>query len=252
MTPEEAAALREPFPPNLIGKLPRVTQKDGAKSRCSECGGWLPPHIHLDFVGHAAATDRLLKVDREWNWEPLALDADGIPVVRRQGSMASMWIKLTICGVTRICVGTAPSGKDELEKELISDAIRNGAMRFGVALDLWSKEDLLAPVDAETGEIAAGGAAGDTTPPASTTGDRGAPAAPSDAPLATKPQRAKIDHLVDTTGAIPQVWPLPDDFTKADASKLIDHLLTLPVEPPAERVSTLRTDAEAAQQEFVQ
>ena len=30
----------------------------------------------------------------------------------------------------------------ELEKQLISDAIRNAAMRFGVALDLWAKEDL--------------------------------------------------------------------------------------------------------------
>ena len=30
----------------------------------------------------------------------------------------------------------------EVHKQLISDALRNAAMRFGVALDLWSKEDL--------------------------------------------------------------------------------------------------------------
>ena len=43
----------------------------------------------------------------------------------------------TVCGVTRIGVGDGKS-----MKELIGDAIRNAAMRFGVALDLWSKEEL--------------------------------------------------------------------------------------------------------------
>ncbi len=140
LTEEAAKALRAPFEPSVVGKLPRVTQKDGQKSKCRECGGYLPPHIHLDYVGHAAVTDRLLTVDPEWSWEPVAFDVLGAPLIVSNGGTATMWIRLTVCGVTRLGVGIAAGV--ELEKQLISDAIRNAAMRFGVALDLWSKQDL--------------------------------------------------------------------------------------------------------------
>jgi hypothetical protein len=123
MNPEQAKQLREPFPPEVIGKLPKAG-------------------ISLDYVGHAAVTDRLLAVDPEWVWEPVAWAEDGAPLIRYGQKEASLWIRLTVCGVTRIGVGTAPPGAFELEKQLISDALRNAAMRFGVALDLWSKEAL--------------------------------------------------------------------------------------------------------------
>ena len=125
MTPEQAKALREPFPASAIGKLPK--------------GGML-----LDYCGHAAVTDRLLTVDPGWSWEPMAYAPDGGPLVRVVNKDAELWIRLTVCGITRIGVGTAPSGAMDLGKQLVSDALRNAAMRFGVALDLWSKEDLLA------------------------------------------------------------------------------------------------------------
>lgn len=134
MTVEAAAMLREPFPPEAIGKLPKPTRKDAPKGACPECGGWHGlPAVHLDYVGHAAATDRLLKVDPCWTWEPFALTAEGLPLIANGG----LWIRLTICGVTRPGFGDGSS-----TKEMIGDAIRNAAMRFGVALDLWAKEDL--------------------------------------------------------------------------------------------------------------
>ena len=135
MTPEQAAILRKPFEPQQIGKLPKPYKKDSPKSNCRECGGYHgQPAVHLDYVGHAATTDRLLQVDPEWSWEPMAYDMGGLPLF---DSNRNLWIKLTICGVTRIGVG------DGLGlKECIGDAIRNAAMRFGVALDLWAKEDL--------------------------------------------------------------------------------------------------------------
>lgn len=157
------AMLREPFPPEVVGKLPRVTQKDGAKSRCQVCGGYLAPHIHLDYVGHAEVTDRLLTVDPLWQWEPLAYDDRGLPLFERDNNNPTrLWIKLTICGVTRIGVGSVDRAAFDAEKQLIGDAIRNAAMRFGVALDLWAKEDLesslpASGVDASTGEIVGGG-----------------------------------------------------------------------------------------------
>ncbi len=115
VTPEQAALLRAPFPPEAIGQLPK--------------GGTM-----LSYVGHAATTDRLLQVDPDWTWEPPTSDE-----LQRLPGGDGMRIKLTVCGVTRFGWG---DGKNI--KEWISDAIRNAAMRFGVALDLWSKEDLRA------------------------------------------------------------------------------------------------------------
>ena len=143
MTPDEAAALRAPFPESAIGKLPKPTKRDAQKGSCNVCGGWHGlPAVHLDYVGHAAATDRILSVDPEWSWEPMALAADGAPLIRNVNGEAELWINLTILGVTKPGVGTASAGSVELSKQLISDAIRNAGMRFGIALDLWAKEDL--------------------------------------------------------------------------------------------------------------
>lgn len=134
MDAEQAEALRAPFPASAVGKLPKPYKKDNPKGECSECGGWHGlPAAHLDYVGHAATTARLLAVDPEWTWEPYGTTPEGLPLVVNGG----LWIKLTICGVTRPGYGDGAS-----IKEMIGDAIRNAAMRFGVALDLWSKEDL--------------------------------------------------------------------------------------------------------------
>lgn len=143
-SPEGLAKLREEFPPEVVGKLPRNIG-DGPKRDCRVCGGYHgPTNLHLDFVGHADVTDRLLSVDPNWSWEPFALDERGLPAVDRdaKGWARGMWIKLTVCGVTRPGYGTCGSGKEDAIKELIGDALRNAAMRFGVALYLWSKTEL--------------------------------------------------------------------------------------------------------------
>ena len=148
MTEEQAKALRAPFPRELVGKLPKPTGKSNPKGHCRECGGYHGlPAAHIDFVGHAAVTDRLLQVDREWSWAPMAVDANGLPLLDKD---EGLWITLTVCGHSRPGYGTETSGAKM--KEIIGDAIRNAAMRFGVALDLWSKEDLSGHEDDEGGE----------------------------------------------------------------------------------------------------
>lgn len=132
--------LRKPFPKEAVGLLPKPYKKDSPKGKCSDCKGYHGlPAVHLDYVGHAAVTDRLLEVDPEWNWVPLAIDERGMPAL---DSDRNLWIKLTVLGVTRLGVGDGSN-----MKELIGDAIRNAAMRFGVALDLWSKEELESTLD---------------------------------------------------------------------------------------------------------
>jgi hypothetical protein len=118
------AKLRDPFPPNQIGKLPK--------------GG-----TQLDFVGHGFITQRLLDVDPLWNWEPVALDSQGLPLLDEFGGL---WIRLTVCDVTRLGYGDAGGrkGPDSI-KVAIGDALRNAGMRFGLALDLWCKGDPDAP-----------------------------------------------------------------------------------------------------------
>lgn len=130
--------MRIPFEANQISKLPKPYKKESEKGQCKECGGYHGlPAMHLDYVGHAALTDRLLDVDLMWSWEPYAVGADGLPKLDAHGGM---WIKLTICGMTRIGYGDAQgkTGPNAI-KEVIGDALRNGGMRFGAALDLWHK-----------------------------------------------------------------------------------------------------------------
>jgi hypothetical protein len=141
VTSDPLAKLREPFPANLISKLPKPYKKDSPKGKCAECGGYHGlPAVHLDYVGHAALTTRLLDVDPLWTWEPMGFAPDGTPAFDKIGGL---WIKLTICGVSRLGYGTA-DGKQggDAVKEVIGDALRNAAMRFGAALDLWHKGDL--------------------------------------------------------------------------------------------------------------
>jgi hypothetical protein len=119
MKQEQSDALLAPFPKSQIQQLPK--------------GG-----IRLDYVSHGNVTRRLLEVDPDWNWEPMAFDDQGLPLFDERGGL---WIKLTVCGVTRIGYGE-PQGSDAYDriKGAIGNSIRVAAMRFGVALDLWAKD----------------------------------------------------------------------------------------------------------------
>lgn len=115
--------------PKIVGKLPR--------------GG-----TSLDFVGHADVTKMLLEISTEWTWEPVAFDNDGLPAYRVENGMAHMAGWMTIHGVRRLGIGSVQASKPDLLKELVSDFIRNAAMRFGVCLALWTKQEW------ETDEVA--------------------------------------------------------------------------------------------------
>jgi hypothetical protein len=139
-------ALRAPFSEDEIELLPKPTKRENPPGACNKpdrnglkCGGWHGlPAVHLHYVGHAGVTDRLNEVDPTWTWEPMALTAQGTPLQSDGG----MWIRMTVLGVTRIAFGDAggKSGPNAV-KEMIGDAIRNGAMRFGVGTYLWSKSE---------------------------------------------------------------------------------------------------------------
>ena len=108
--------------PKIVSKLPK--------------GG-----VTLDFVGHADITRILIEVDPHWSIEPVAYDEAGLPAAKKIGNMIQAGFRMTLLGQTRYCVGSVEERKSDIGKELVSDAIRNGAMRFGISLSLWTKAE---------------------------------------------------------------------------------------------------------------
>ena len=215
--------MREPFPEHQISKLPKPTkaQTDALREaqnkrdfslgvRCKLCGQWHHKDtVHLDYVGHAALTDRLLECDINWNWEPAAVTETGAPALDHNGGM---WIKLTVCGQTRLGYGDADgkSGGNAV-KEVIGDALRNAAMRFGAALDLWHKGEL------HGGEPEAV-MHGDELPKSDADADHSATVTRLKAAISTQPDAATLDKLWSGTKFQAALGALPDDM-KADVQK---------------------------------
>lgn len=107
--------------PKIVGKLPK--------------GG-----IQLDFVGHADITRILIEIDPHWRLVPIAWE-NGRPAVNIVNDMATMWFEMTLLGQARLAIGTAKANAQDLDKVLYGDALRNGAMRFGIGLSLWTKQE---------------------------------------------------------------------------------------------------------------
>ena len=108
--------------PKIVGKLPKGGQQ-------------------LSFVGHADTQKALTEIDSTWLLEPVAFDEYGLPAFRIENGMAHMGAWLTVHGIRRLGIGSVQASKPDLYKELISDAIRNCAMRHNIYLSLWTKNE---------------------------------------------------------------------------------------------------------------
>ena len=107
--------------PKIVGKLPK--------------GG-----TQLDFVGHADITRILIEIDPMWTWEPCGW-VNGRPHIHVENGTATMWGHLYVHGKPMLGVGSVRADKQELDKELVGDFLRNSAMRFGISLALWTKNE---------------------------------------------------------------------------------------------------------------
>lgn len=96
--------------------------------------------INLAYVSHADITKILIEVDPLWSWHPAGWE-NGRPAINVENNTATMWGSLTLLGKSMLGVGSVRADKQDLDKELIGDFLRNAAMRFGIALSLWSKQD---------------------------------------------------------------------------------------------------------------
>ncbi len=126
---------------------------------------------NLPFVGHTAITAILNEQDPEWKWEPMARDQNGMPMLDANGGL---WGYMTVHGKTLPEYGAAYSAIEpgdktskgrEYTKQNVVDAHQNdvmsaianflcrGAMRFGIAIDMWAKVDLSLAKEPEGQEL---------------------------------------------------------------------------------------------------
>jgi hypothetical protein len=147
-------------PDAVLGYLPRIWCKacrNAARKVCDQhqtikCGkcrnNITSAHVDLDYVGHADVTRALTMIDPEWDWEPCGWTETGEPQITVRGNKTLvMWGRLTLHGKQRICVGSCSIDKEDADKELVGDLIRNGAMRHNLYGALWSKAEGLAYED---------------------------------------------------------------------------------------------------------
>jgi len=193
--------------PSIVGKLP--------KRRKNPDGSWGSP-VYLDYVGHADITKILIEVDPLWNWEPVAWE-HGRPAITERDGIATLWVRLTLLGKTMLGCGSVHATKEDLDKELIGDSLRNAAMRFGIALALWSnaewaESDQKPSVETVTRKYV------ETSPaPQRVPAPANSPFGPTDKQLA----------LIKRLG-----WNGDTPATKLEASALIERLKAEPA-PPA-------------------
>ena len=189
--PVMRAELRADFPPELVLTLPATAKRPA-----------------LSYVSQAAVTDRLNQAAPGWTYdvEPVVVDGkDGLPhVVAVLGTM-------TVGGVARSEVGAvdSPSSYGQELKEAISDFVRRGAMRFGVAIALWAPELVGATGDPTPDNPPSGG-----TGPAEGEGTRAkAPSPETSAPAGPTGRDAHVPPAADPT-LVPLIAG-PSDWRKA-------------------------------------
>ena len=236
--------LSAPFPAEVIAYRPQPWCKacnDAAdkvcgrhhKVKCPRCGQTMTDaHFDAEYVGHADVTMRLNDVDPRWRWEPAYHDVDpGLlakaiesgnqqivqmliqnspPLLDRANGM---WMYLIVHDdngqeVPILCYGDAgsKSGPNAV-KERYGDGIRNGAMRRGVATELWSKSER----ETATGE------AGDGTRQIKPAGGKqdSSPGA-AQAPPAAEPEPAAGVAVATALAKLAYTLAQKDDTTVAD------------------------------------
>jgi hypothetical protein len=205
------ARLREKFPPEMIGKLPATGKRPA-----------------LDFVGHAAVTDRLNRWAPGWSYTVDEVFTHG----------GDFWIRgtMVIGGIRRVEFGDGAN-----PKEAIGNFIRRAAMRYGVAIDLWSREELAestsAPGDREVPPSPSAGETATNERGSATGGELRSP--PSSPPSTSPPggdesgaegrtfgEGADPEPLTTSRPAGPREWAAAQRQLKVNATEARELVLT--------------------------
>lgn len=232
---QAAEALRAPFPPG-------EEQYRAGPTWEQEGGRWTRPLAYIDARAVFERLDQAVGPD-QWHTELERL-APGVYLCR-----------LTILGVTRADVGQAGDAEGEKEKSGASDALKRAAVQFGIGRYLYERELPPARMERRGNDWAlprnwrpaasidrTGAARQAPTPAADSGGERPAPAPSLSRGGLTVKQSGKIAHELARVGwderrelvYLQRAYSKAAraDLTSAEASQMIDHLLSL---APAER-----------------
>jgi hypothetical protein len=183
------AELKRPLPETLVKQRVGWTDRQGREHE-------------VDYVEWHVVADILDRVAPEWS--------HAVRGITQIGGLVAVTASITIDGVTREGIGTGEAIDEKGIKKAEHDALKRAAVKFGIARELYRKDD-----DEATG----------------TSGSHAAdPVARTLSDLVTPKQLVAIRAIASATGVDAEQRTLelfncrPEELTKRAASQLIDEL----------------------------
>lgn len=193
------AELKKPLPESLVRQRVGWTDRSGREHE-------------VDYVEWHVVADILDRVAPEWS--------HAVKNIVQIGGLVAVTASITIAGVTREGVGTGEAIDEKGIKKAEHDALKRAAVKFGIARELYRKDDEEASSPAKSDD-----------PVARTLSD-----------LVTPKQLVAIRAIASATGVDAEQRSLelfnsrPEELTKRAASQLIDDLKAVRESAPTRRV----------------
>jgi hypothetical protein len=172
----------------------------------------------VDYVEWHTVADLLDQIYPEWSHQ--------VNNIQQIGDMVAITASITIHGVTRQGVGTGSVYDEKGIKKAEHDALKRAAVKFGIARDLYRREDEMNIVN-DGDEVGTGQKSFPSEPVAKTMAD-----------LVTPKQLVAIRAIAHAQRVNSEVECVklmgcrPEELTRRAASAFIDHLKSLPAESP--------------------
>lgn len=198
----------------VLDALSRAVSPDKIKHRI----GWRDRsgrEREVDYVEWHTVADLLDQICPEWSHQ--------VSNIQQIGDMVAVTASITIQGVTRQGVGTGSAFEEKGIKKAEHDALKRAAVKFGIARDLYRREDEVNNHDSEEN-----GANQKTFP--------SEPVAKTMADLVTPKQLVAIRAIAHAqrvnaeAECVKLMGCRPEELTRRAASAFIDHLKSIPVE----------------------
>jgi hypothetical protein len=179
-----------------------VSQRVGWKDRSGR-------EHEVDYVKWHTVADLLDRICPDWSHE--------VHQIKQIGDYVAVTAAITIHGVTRQGVGTGSAYDEKGIKKAEHDALKRAAVKFGIARDLYRKEDEAAPQ--KNGERAAAQTDFPREPIAKTMAD-----------LVTPKQLVAIRAISNAQGINAEAECMevlkcrPEELSRRAASAFIDHM----------------------------
>lgn len=199
----------------VLDSLSRAVPRDKIKHRIGWKDGSGRGH-EVDYVEWHTVADLLDQICPEWSHQ--------VKHIQQIGDMVAITASISIQGVTRQGVGTGSAYDEKGIKKAEHDALKRAAVKFGIARDLYRKEDEMNTMN-DGDEISTGQKSFPSEPVAKTMAD-----------LVTPKQLVAIRAIAHAQRVNSEVECVklmgcrPEELTRRAASAFIDHLKSIPAD----------------------